>query len=409
VSRAVAFFVRNWPLKLGAVGLATVLYAGLVISQNAQTWSGQVPIQPLGQPSGVFLLDNPGAVTFIRLYAPPDVASQLSNQDFSATIDLSGLQATAGGAPTSVPVQLTALDPRIQILDFRPRQVPVRLDPIISKDVPVTVDHGIIPAGLQLGTEQISPATVTIRGASSLVDQVTHAVASVIVDPNGINVDSDVDIKPQDDRGDAIQPVNLTPDHVHVHIDVTPAASSRSVPVTPVLSGTPPVGYQVASVQVTPSVVTVTGDPAALATLAAVPTAAVDVSHLTSQAITNVAFAPPKGVTVVGVAQAQVTVVITPQRGSQTFTVGLDLVGAHADRGYQLASSSVLITLGGTLPTLAGIDGATLRATLEVTNLGPGTQAVTVTFSAPAGTTLLGIAPSSVTVTVSITPTPSPT
>ena len=93
MSRAVAFLVRNWPLKLGAVGLATVLYAGLVVSQNAQTWSGQVPIQPLGQPSGVFLLDNPGAVTFIRLYAPPDLASQLSNQDFSATIDLSGIQA----------------------------------------------------------------------------------------------------------------------------------------------------------------------------------------------------------------------------------------------------------------------------------------------------------------------------
>ena len=169
MSRAVAFLVRNWPLKLGAIGLATVLYAGLVVSQNAQTWSGQVPIQPLGQPSGVFLLDNPGAVTFIRLYAPPDVARQLSNQDFSATIDLSGIQASANSAPTTVPVQLTALDDRIQILDFRPRQVPVRLDPIISKDVPVTVDHGVIPPGLQLGNQVIAPATVTVRGGSTLV------------------------------------------------------------------------------------------------------------------------------------------------------------------------------------------------------------------------------------------------
>ncbi|HXR26238.1 MAG TPA: CdaR family protein [Candidatus Baltobacteraceae bacterium] len=409
MSRAVAFLVRNWPLKLGAIGLATVLYAGLVVSQNAQTWSGQVPIQPLGQPSGAFLLDNPGSVTFIRLYAPPDVASQLSSQDFSATIDLSGIKASADAAPTTVPVQLTALDDRIQILDFRPREVPVRLDPIVSKDVPVTVDHGTIPAGLELGDQVVTPATVTVRGGSTLVDQVTHAVASVIVDPNGINVDTDVDINPEDDRGDAIEPVNVTPDHVHVHIDVTPAASSRSVPVTPVLNGTPPAGYQVASVQVVPAVVTVTGDPAVLATLTAIPTVPIDVSRATGQVSTSVAFAPPDGVTVVGATQAQVTVSIAPQRGSQTFTVGVTLVGAHPDRSYQLASSSVLITLGGNLPTLAGIDGTTLRATLDVTNLGPGTQDVTVVFVLPAGTTLVSIAPTSVAVTVSVIPSPSPT
>jgi len=34
--RVVARVVRNWPLKLGSVVLATFLYAGLVLSQNAQ-------------------------------------------------------------------------------------------------------------------------------------------------------------------------------------------------------------------------------------------------------------------------------------------------------------------------------------------------------------------------------------
>ena len=87
----------------------------------------------------------------------------------------------------------------------------------------------------------------------------------------------------------------------------------------------------------------------------------------------------------------------------------MTLVGAHPDRSYQLASSTVLVTLGGNLPTLAAIDGSSLRATLDVTNLGPGTQDVTVVFTLPAGTTLLGIAPASVAVTVSVIPTPSPT
>ena len=46
VSAGARFLVRNWPLKLAAIlGLATVLYAGLVLSENARTWTGEVPIE----------------------------------------------------------------------------------------------------------------------------------------------------------------------------------------------------------------------------------------------------------------------------------------------------------------------------------------------------------------------------
>ena len=35
VTRLLRLLVHNWPLKLAAVGLATLLYGGLVLSQNA--------------------------------------------------------------------------------------------------------------------------------------------------------------------------------------------------------------------------------------------------------------------------------------------------------------------------------------------------------------------------------------
>ncbi len=111
MKRALDFVIRNWPLKVGALALAMVLYASLVVSQNARAWPAQVPIEPLNQPAGAFLLEDPGVVTFIRLYAPPDVASQLSSQDFSATIDLAGQEASVGGTPVSVPVRVVARRP----------------------------------------------------------------------------------------------------------------------------------------------------------------------------------------------------------------------------------------------------------------------------------------------------------
>jgi YbbR domain-containing protein len=409
VKRVLAFITRNWPLKVGAVVLATVLYAGLVLSQNARTWSGQVPIEPLNQPPGAFLLDDPGVVTLIRLYAPPDLASQITSQDFQATIDLSGVEPTSGGAPEVVPVNVTALDPRIQVIDFRPRQVAVRLDPIESKVVPVTVDHGTVPPGLQLGDAQITPSSAEVRGASTLVARVARAVARVTIDPNGINVDDDVALVAVDERGEPVASVDVTPDIAHVRIDVTAQAASRSLPVAPQLTGTVAAGYRVVGVSVAPAAVTVSGDPALLAQLQAVSTAAVDIGGRTSDLVRAVALAPPTGVTVVGTATVTVTVDVAAQQATQSFTVGLTLSGAHPDRSYQLAMTSVLVTLGGSAPTLAGLDASRLSATLDVAALEPGTHTVAVTFTPPAGTTLVAIAPASVAVTVTVVASPSPT
>ncbi len=63
VRRLLDFVLRNWPLKLAAIGLATVLYAGVTLSGNERTWPGAVPIEVLDPPPGAAVLDLPGSVT----------------------------------------------------------------------------------------------------------------------------------------------------------------------------------------------------------------------------------------------------------------------------------------------------------------------------------------------------------
>ena len=46
VRRVTDFLLRNWPLKLGAIILATVLYSGLVLGQNVRTWTGRCRSTP---------------------------------------------------------------------------------------------------------------------------------------------------------------------------------------------------------------------------------------------------------------------------------------------------------------------------------------------------------------------------
>ena len=201
VRRLLDFVLRNWPLKLAAIGLATVLYAGVTLSGNEHTWPGAVPIEVLDPPPGAAVLDLPGSVTSIRYRAPIEASSQLTNGSFLASIDLGNVTPTAGGPPVPVNVRVTAIDPRVQVIDFTPRSVNVRVDQVVSRPMSVTVDRGTVPDGLTLGAPQVSPATVLVRGASSRVAAVQSVVARVAVDASGLNVDQDVDLEATDETG----------------------------------------------------------------------------------------------------------------------------------------------------------------------------------------------------------------
>ena len=247
-----AFILRNWPLKLGAVFLATALYAGLVLAQNTRTFPARVPIEPVRPPAGASLLSSLPDVTLIRYRAPIDVAGSITNDDFHASVDLSKIVAEAGGTPVPVTVVLVAVNPRIEIIDWEPRRVTVRLDPVQTRTFPVTIDRSATPPGLSIGPSQVQPGIVSVSGVSSRVLSVRQVEGRVTIDASAINVDTEVDLQALDDQGNVVPQVELTPDRVHVKIEVARQLANRSVPVNPHLVGTPPAGYRIDSVSVRP-------------------------------------------------------------------------------------------------------------------------------------------------------------
>ncbi len=256
MKRALDFIVRNWPLKLAALGLATVLYAGVVLSGNSRSWPGEVTIAVVDPPAGGVLLTPPGSVTEIRYRAPLDIAGQLTSQSFRATLDLSGLTPEQGGPAVEVPVQLIALDPRVQVVDYAPRAVDVRLDSVVSRMMPVTVERGVAPEGLVLGPPQVEPAAVLLRGASSRLADVRSVVARLAIDASGLNVDQDVDLAAVDETGDLVPGVEIVPGDARIRIDVARELAYAVVPVVVDLTGEPAPGFRVGGVSVDPATVT---------------------------------------------------------------------------------------------------------------------------------------------------------
>jgi YbbR domain-containing protein len=408
---AAAFVVRNWPLKLAAILLATALYAGIVVSQNARTWPGQVSIEAVNQPADAFILDVLPEVTGIRYLAPVDAANRLSSASFTATVDLASVDPRSGAPFASVPVVVTATDPRVQVVDYSPQRVQIRIDPLVDATVPVIVERGTLPDGLSASDAVTTPTEVTVTGPRTQVERVVSAVARVRVQPAGLDVNEDVDLVAVDGRSDPVSQVDLSPTTVHVRIDVSSSSTTRTVPVTPVVSGDPATGYEIVSAAADPALVTIQGDAGTLADITTISTRPVSVTGARDDVVKTVALDLPAGVTAGGATKAKVTVEVRERRGTRSLSAGIEIVGARDERAYELSVDRVAVTLGGSLAALDAIDAATFTASIDVSGLGEGSHVVRVAVQLPPGVTLVATNPALVGVTVTVhtpPPTPSP-
>jgi len=412
VKRIVALVVHNWPLKLAAIGLATLLYAGLVLSQSAQRSDARVPIVPRNLPTDAYLAEfQPTEVTEIRYFAPAEVG-RVTSASFTAWVDLSTVDPAGGPALVPVRVEPTT-DTRIRIIDFQPSSVRVVLDPLISRVVPVEVDRGEIPDGLQVGVAELSATKATVSGPASVVGRVVRTVARVTIEPSGLDVDREVRLVPVDALGDVVSPVDVNPETVQVKIRVGNPAKTRTLPVDAVMIGTPASGFQVASVTVEPTAVTVQGDVDALAALDRVDTDPISVAGARTDILATASLSLPADVDPLGSGEVQVTIVITRVLGSRTFSAGILLAGARDDRTYALSTDRVTVVIGGPVVELDRLDPSSFSATVDVAALPPGSHKVPVQVGTlPAGLSVDSIRPSEITVDVGVpaaSPSPVPT
>jgi YbbR domain-containing protein len=408
MTRALRLITHNWPLKLGAIALASLLYGGLVLSQTTVPFPGTVQIRAVNQPAGTIVLSNLGAVSGIRYVAPPDLGLRIDSDSFQATVDLAGVVAT--GQPVTLDVTVEAVDGRIQVLDYEPKRISVTVDGLGSKTVPVRVALGPVPSGLDVGEPVADVDMANVSGPQSIVAGISEVRAPVSIDASGIDVDQLVTLVAIDGTGTELgvdSRIEIEPARVRVQVQVFTDRRSKALPVTPNIVGTPAAGFEVASIIVDPPVVSVQGDANDLAPLDRADTEPVSISGASSEISEEVAFALPDGVQALTVSTVRVTVRLRPVTATRTFEAGLVLVGARSDLEYTLSTDRILVTIGGSTAELDRLSGTNLVLTVNVGGLGVGAHSVTATANLTTGLTLVGASPNPIEVTVS-SPAPSP-
>ncbi len=407
MNRLVGLVVYNWPLKLAAIALATLLYAGLVVSQSTFELPSPVTITPINQPDNAFLLTTLPPVTTIRYVSSSDVGAPATPASFSATIDLSGINPESGGL-TYRNVDVKSIDPRFLVVDWEPRALNVQLDPLKSYKVPVRVNPGPIPDNLDVRPAELSASTVTVSGPDSVVRLVVAAQADALIDPSGLTVDRDVPLIPVDQLGNRLTPVRVDPSTVHVTIPVFSNAKQKTLAVNPIVTGTPPAGYEVDTITVNPATVSVEGDADQLSVLARADTDQISIGAATGTIDADVELALPAGVLPIGPKSVHVTITMKAEIGTKTFQAGVLPVGEQPSLSYQYSTLNVYVNVAGPLADLDRLDPSGFVVPIDVTGLGVGVHDIVPTPNLQAGLRLVRLLPPAVTVTITPGASPAP-
>jgi YbbR domain-containing protein len=398
MTRLLLFLVHNWPLKLAAIMLATLLYGVIVITQDSQQIAVNVPITGENQPPDVVVVSNLGEVRDIRYLAADGVP--VNSSSFRAFVDFQGVQPETGSIVLGVTVE--RIDPRVSVVAWEPRQIIVSIDQRVSRaGVPIEiVRDGELPSGFEMREPELEVESVEIRGASADVARVQRVQAHVQVQPTSLDIDRQLDLTPVDAEGEPVPQVDVEPASIRVRIAVLENGRRRTVPVRLVTTGDPAPGFEIAEVRIEPDLVTIEGDGEQVIATTRVDTVPLSLTGLTDGVDQTVQLALPPDVLAVGGAEVEVTITLRSVTSTRAFAAGVVLDGARSDRSYDPSVPSVTVTVGGSPPDLDRLEGRTFTVEAPVAGLDSGTHQVTLRVDLPAGLTLVAISPPTITVVV---------
>src|SRR6185503_15078397 len=114
------WLLRNWHLKLAAVGLATILYTGFVYSGSFTDQEFPcLPVEAINQPDGAYPLTQSLDTVSVQ-YRLAANADRVTDESFSVTVDLSTYDMSRAPQPQALAVHVDSLQDGVEILSYSP-------------------------------------------------------------------------------------------------------------------------------------------------------------------------------------------------------------------------------------------------------------------------------------------------
>lgn len=358
------------PIALAVVSLfaALVLWIAVSDAENPQT-EVEVPgiqVRPINVPEGLAVRSISPNPVRLTVLADDDLRNRLTPADFIVTVDLTNARDTVD---VSLSFDTVGDERNVDVKSVSPAVVTVVLEPSLTRTVPVIPQTvGVLPQGYTIPTApEVSPSSVKITGATSLVNRVEFVTADVNLTGLRASLTQQTDLIPRDARRLEIGRVTIDPARAETKVTVQQQDISVQMPVVASLQGAVADGYNIVGVSVEPSTVPISGSLEATQALTTVSTEPVDVTNLRSDVSRTVRLRLPSGVQT---SRDTVTVRIRIAPAQGEIIVNLVPQATNVPDGLTASfqTATIAVRLSGDLPVLKTITPGSVRATVNASD-----------------------------------------
>jgi hypothetical protein len=288
-----------------------------------------------------------------------------------------------------------------------------------TRDLPVSVrTTGELPVGYQLdpgAPPSAEPAIVKVRGRADLVESVATVEQEVsLTGVREANYVAEGPLVARSASGNQLD-VLIEPPRARATVKIEQTLSQRTVPILPVVTGTPAPGYRVVAISVDPPSLTVVGPKNVLDGIQSIGVERVDVTGARAdvtqtkqvERLPNITVDRQTVVVKVEIKPIECGTGVGSPCGASTLYTATVIEGVPNGLRVEGVYTAV-VRVAGPLPALGLLRPSDIRVVVSLANgrAGPNTvqPVATLTPSAPSGIVIEGVEP----MTVTLIPAPPP-
>lgn len=327
-----------------------------------------------------------GSKIAVVVKGPTQKISNITASDIYATADFGTL------SPVSdyVNIEATCIKPgledyKIEIV-LKTSQVKINIENRETKNFDVQVMLLGNPApGYAVGDSEVSPMSVKITGAESIVENIASVVAEYDVEGASFDIAESVRLRLYDVEGNPIDDTNLSYSRESVRVKI-PILIRKTVPVSYAMVGNVHEDYEITDVQYSINEIEIAGTAAALANVSeiVIPADKIDVNNLIASKdyAVNIGQFVPTNVKILSSVNSVVNVIVEPliEQRFEVRASGISLQNQSQDWEYEILESVLSVQYRGVRKNLEKIADSKIMGTVDVKNLEEGEYKLSVTF-----------------------------
>jgi YbbR domain-containing protein len=287
---------NNWKIKLICILLALGFWTYLSSTGvKVDNVPGGVVLEYKNVADDMVVISDIDKIS-VKLAAEKNIWSKVSSDSIRAYIDLKNR--SSGTYEIDVEVSTEISD--VEIEDFSPKKVLIRIEPKKTKNVPVNIKIEGDPAeGMTYGVPNIDPETVEIIGAQTIIDKIPEASAVLRLNGENDSITRLVKLVAIGSEGERISGISFNPEEITVELPIIQAENTKTVGIKINTTGKVNQDYWISEISTLPDVVTITGSSSILRSLTYLETRPINIDNINRNLTTNIELDIPPGISLV--------------------------------------------------------------------------------------------------------------